>query len=164
MHGAEQTIVVLESLRELGVHLAIDDFGTGYSSLAYLKRFPVEALKVDQTFVDGLGDQPEDTSIVTAIVGLAHSLGMAAIAEGLQTQAQLDELQTLGCDFAQGFLFGRPKSAATLGDRPSYDLGSWNAETTRRPALASTRHGPSTEVGAHGNGVKSGRRRTQPRH
>jgi diguanylate cyclase (GGDEF)-like protein/PAS domain S-box-containing protein len=164
MHGADQTIIVLESLRQLGMHLAIDDFGTGYSSLAYLKRFPVEALKVDQTFVDGLGEQPEDTSIVAAIVGLAHSLGMAAIAEGLQTPAQLEELQALGCDFAQGFLFGKPKPAAALGGRPSHELRRWQAGATRWAAHPSTRHGRSTEVRTHGNGANQNPRRSQPRH
>ncbi|HSO96513.1 MAG TPA: EAL domain-containing protein [Acidimicrobiia bacterium] len=126
MEDAEKTITVLTALRELGVHLAVDDFGTGYSSLAYLKRFPVEALKVDRTFVDGLGRESEDTSIVGAVVGLAHSLGIGAIAEGLETPSQLAELRTMGCDFAQGFLFGPPKAAPEVGEQPADDLRRWH--------------------------------------
>jgi len=126
MEEAEQTISVLEALRGLGLHLAVDDFGTGYSSLAYLKRFPVEALKVDRTFVDGLGEEPEATTIVGAVVGLAHSLGIAAIAEGLETPSQLAELRTMGCDSAQGFLFGSPQPASVIGDFPADDLERWH--------------------------------------
>jgi diguanylate cyclase len=92
----------------LGVHLSVDDFGTGYSSMTYLKRFPVEALKVDRSFVDGLGRETEATAICTAIVSLAHALGMRAVAEGVETAEQLASLRTLGCELAQGYLFGRP--------------------------------------------------------
>jgi diguanylate cyclase (GGDEF)-like protein/PAS domain S-box-containing protein len=126
MHDAESAISALRALRAQGVHLAVDDFGTGYSSLAYLKRFPVEALKVDQTFVDGLGREPEDSAIVSAVVSLAHALGLVAVAEGLETPVQLGELRTLGCDQAQGFLFGRPQPAHVIGKRPADDLRSWH--------------------------------------
>jgi EAL domain-containing protein (putative c-di-GMP-specific phosphodiesterase class I) len=115
----------LHALCDRGVQIAVDDFGTGYSSLAHLRRFPIRALKVDQTFVDGLGVEPEDTSIVTAVVSLAHSLGLEAVAEGLETPQQLAALRTIGCDFAQGYLFGRPQPARALGDRPADDLQAW---------------------------------------
>jgi diguanylate cyclase (GGDEF)-like protein/PAS domain S-box-containing protein len=108
MRDAEDTLSVLRALKDLGVKLHVDDFGTGYSSLSYLKRFPVDALKVDRSFVDGLGDDPDDIAIVGAIVGLAHSLGMETIAEGVESEAQLAVLERLGCEAAQGYLFSRP--------------------------------------------------------
>ncbi len=123
---AKTSIKALQSLRDLGVHLAVDDFGTGYSSLAHLKAFPVEALKIDQGFVDGLGTDPSDTTIVGAVVGLAHSMGLAAVAEGLEEPSQLAELRTLGCDYAQGYLFGAPQPATALGDHPADDLTAWH--------------------------------------
>jgi diguanylate cyclase (GGDEF)-like protein len=125
MHDAESAIGTLEALQAQGVHIAVDDFGTGYSSLSYLKRFPVEALKVDRTFVDGLGRDAEDTAIATACVSLAHALGLTAIAEGVESPAQLAELRTLGCELAQGFLFAAPTSAPDLGERPVESLGNW---------------------------------------
>lgn len=106
---------VLRELRGLGVHLSVDDFGTGYSSLTYLKRFPVEAIKIDQTFVAGLGIEIDDSSIVDAVVHLGDSLGLAVIAEGVETPLQLDQLRELGVGRAQGHLFGRPVPADEVG-------------------------------------------------
>jgi diguanylate cyclase (GGDEF)-like protein/PAS domain S-box-containing protein len=114
MHDAESAIGALRALRALGVHLSVDDFGTGYSSLSYLKRFPVEALKVDRSFVDGLGRESGDSAIVTAVITLAHALGLRAVAEGVETDVQLRELQVLGCDMAQGYLFSHPKPASQV--------------------------------------------------
>ena len=101
----------LRDLRGLGLHLSVDDFGTGYSSLTYLKRFPVEAIKIDRSFVTGLGLEADDTSIVEAVVRLGHSLGLAVVAEGVETPLQLNRLRELGCDKGQGYLFGRPRPA-----------------------------------------------------
>jgi diguanylate cyclase (GGDEF)-like protein/PAS domain S-box-containing protein len=102
------TLATLNGLKALGIHLSVDDFGTGYSSLAYLKRFPVDALKIDQTFVSDLASDRQATAIVDAIITLGHGLGLSVIAEGVETKGQLDELLRLGCDQAQGFYLGRP--------------------------------------------------------
>lgn len=102
----------LEMLRNLGVGVAMDDFGTGYSSLAYIARLPVDAIKIDRTFVKGLPDDLTSQSIVTAIIALAHGLGRTVVAEGVETDAQAEYLRTLGCDQFQGYLYGRPVSMA----------------------------------------------------
>ena len=106
--------VALRNLRSLGLHLAVDDFGTGYSSLTYLKRFPVEAIKIDRSFVAGLGLDVDDTTIVEAVVNLGHSFGIDVIAEGLETPLQLARLRAMGCDRGQGYLFGRPRPASIV--------------------------------------------------
>jgi diguanylate cyclase (GGDEF)-like protein/PAS domain S-box-containing protein len=98
----------LQALSELGVRLVLDDFGTGYSSLAYLNRFPFDALKIDRSFIDGLGVERERTAIVEAVLGMARALSLDAIAEGVESEAQVAELRRLGCDYAQGHLFSRP--------------------------------------------------------
>ena len=106
--------VAMRKLRGLGLHLAVDDFGTGYSSLTYLKRFPVEAIKIDRSFVAGLGLDTDDTTIVEAVVNLGHSFGLEVIAEGLETPLQLARLRDIGCDRGQGYLFGRPRPAGII--------------------------------------------------
>jgi diguanylate cyclase (GGDEF)-like protein/PAS domain S-box-containing protein len=111
MEDAPAVIEALRRLKDIGVLLAIDDFGTGYSSLSYLRRFPVDVLKVDQSFVDGLGPDPEDSAIVAAIVNLAVILDLEAVAEGVETPEQLEQLRALGCAAAQGYLFARPAPA-----------------------------------------------------
>jgi diguanylate cyclase (GGDEF)-like protein/PAS domain S-box-containing protein len=108
MHDMDETLAKLEALSAMGVRLAIDDFGTGYSSLAYLKRFPVDKLKIDQSFVRDLTDDKEDAAIVAAIIGLARTLGIDALAEGVETDAQLAMLAGLGCSKFQGYYFSRP--------------------------------------------------------
>ncbi|MEX0663524.1 MAG: EAL domain-containing protein [Acidimicrobiia bacterium] len=124
MRDAEATITSLRALRDLGVQLAVDDFGTGYSSMAYLKRFPVSSLKIDRAFVDGLGRDADDTAICATVVGLAHSLGLRAVGEGVETTDQHSELRSLGCDYGQGYLFGRPQDASMWGSRP--DVNGWS--------------------------------------
>jgi PAS domain S-box-containing protein len=104
----------LSALRDTGVAVAIDDFGTGYSSLSYLKRLPVDVIKVDRGFVSGLGADPADRVLVEAVVGAAHALGLSVTAEGVETVQQLDELRSLDCDSAQGFLLARPVPADEL--------------------------------------------------
>ena len=117
MEDPEAVLDTLVALKSLGVALAIDDFGTGYSSLLYLKRFPVDALKIDRTFVDGLGADPEDSAIVTSIVSLAAAVGIVAVAEGVETVIQLRELERLGCAYGQGYLWARPEPAGDLERR-----------------------------------------------
>jgi len=112
MHDAESSESVLESLKAMGIQLAIDDFGTGYSSLSYLKRFPINTLKIDQSFVHDIAIDPDDASIVSAIIGMGKSLKQRVIAEGVETEAQLAFLRSLKCDEGQGFLFGHPLPAA----------------------------------------------------
>ena len=102
---------VMQELRELGVHIALDDFGTGYSSLLYLKGLPIDRLKVDRSFVSGLGTAGQDTTIVATVVDLAHKLGLQVVAEGVETEAELRAVDEMGCDEVQGFLLGRPGPA-----------------------------------------------------
>jgi len=111
MHNVSDVIDTLDQLVRLGVRLAIDDFGTGYSSLAYLKRFPVHKLKVDQSFVRDIGETHSDLGIVKTVIALAHTLQLDLLAEGVETHAQLDTLRALGCERFQGFLFARPLEA-----------------------------------------------------
>jgi diguanylate cyclase (GGDEF)-like protein/PAS domain S-box-containing protein len=112
----------LSGLRALGVGLTIDDFGTGYSSLTYLKRFPVNGIKIDQAFVAGLGPDSYDSAIIESVIGLAHAVGLHVTAEGVETIDQLLRLRALGCDFAQGFYFARPQPAADLDALLEWDM------------------------------------------
>ncbi len=114
--------VALRNLRGLGVHLAVDDFGTGYSSLTYLKKFPVEAIKIDRSFVNGLGIEVDDSSIVDAVIRLGHSLGLDVIAEGVETPLHLAQLRELGANSGQGYLFSRPVPASMLDARVGVDV------------------------------------------
>jgi EAL domain-containing protein (putative c-di-GMP-specific phosphodiesterase class I) len=114
MHDPESSRKCLESLSALGIMLAIDDFGTGYSSLAYLKRFPIDHLKIDQSFVQGIPDDEDSNNIVRSIIALGQSLGLTIIAEGVETEAQRGFLQSAGCDEMQGYLHSRPKAEPDL--------------------------------------------------
>ena len=108
MSNAEETISVLQNLKALGIQISIDDFGTGYSSLAYLKRFPIDKLKIDIAFVREVTSNPDDAAIVLAIINMAHSMKLAVIAEGVEKDAQLAYLRRHGCDEMQGYYFSRP--------------------------------------------------------
>ncbi|WP_337061721.1 putative bifunctional diguanylate cyclase/phosphodiesterase [Kineococcus sp. G2] len=114
VNDPEAAAATLAALKDLGVGIAVDDFGTGYASLTYLQRFPVDELKIDRSFVTGLGVNDGDTAIVRTCVQLAHGVGVRAVAEGVETRAQLDALAAMGCDYVQGYFFSRPLTVQAL--------------------------------------------------
>ncbi|MEO7370702.1 MAG: EAL domain-containing protein, partial [Ilumatobacteraceae bacterium] len=114
VEDSERAIIALDALRVIGVRLALDDFGTGYSSLNYLRRLPVDLIKIDRTFIADIDTEPETNVIVSAIVDLAHGLGMTVVAEGIETVEQHERVSTLGCELCQGFLFARPMPALQI--------------------------------------------------
>lgn len=116
MKDVRRTTNVLLGFKALGIRLSVDDFGTGYSSLLTLKRFPVDAIKVDRSFIRDLPSREEDRAIATAIIAMGRTLGMTVIAEGVETQAQLAILREVGCDEIQGFYFSKAVSALALSE------------------------------------------------
>jgi EAL domain-containing protein (putative c-di-GMP-specific phosphodiesterase class I) len=112
MSDVALAVELLHSMKGLGVNLSIDDFGTGYSSLSYLSRFPIDVLKIDRSFVADISHDVNDAAIVASIIALAHNLKLSVIAEGVETEAQLDYLRRQGCDEMQGYYFSRPLPAA----------------------------------------------------
>jgi EAL domain-containing protein (putative c-di-GMP-specific phosphodiesterase class I) len=125
LRDPDRSIETLRQLRDQGMHISIDDFGTGYSSLSYLKQLPVECLKIDRAFVDGLDKSTESVAIVKAVIALAGALGLECVGEGVETPEQRAILVELGCEMAQGYLFGRPLPAAALDPYPADDMSSW---------------------------------------
>lgn len=117
MQNPESSRQILNALSGMGLHLSVDDFGTGYSSLSYLKHFPINTIKIDRTFVNGITSHADDQAIATAVTRMAHSLNMTVVAEGVETEEQLHFLQSIGCDAIQGYLFSRPISAAQFTDQ-----------------------------------------------
>jgi diguanylate cyclase (GGDEF)-like protein len=115
LEDAESGLKVLGELKQLGTEIAIDDFGTGYASLSYLRRFPASAVKIDQSFVHDLDGNDAALAIVSSVVNLAHALGLQAVAEGVETRAQLEILRQIGCDLVQGFYLARPQPAEEIG-------------------------------------------------
>ena len=114
------------------MHLALDDFGTGYSSLLYLQGLPIDRLKVDRSFVAGLGSPDQDPTIIATVVDLAHKLGLRVVAEGVETEAELQAIRAMGCDEAQGFLLARPAPAHTFTvGRPGPRHGRHPTERSR---------------------------------
>ena len=116
MQDVEEGIVILQALKDLGLHVSIDDFGTGFSSLSYLKRLPVDKLKIDQSFVKDLTTDPGDAAIVTSMITLAHNLDLTVIAEGVESAEQLGFLRAERCDEIQGYLISKPMPADTFSD------------------------------------------------
>jgi EAL domain-containing protein (putative c-di-GMP-specific phosphodiesterase class I) len=117
MEHRDEALLTINQLKALGVGIAVDDFGTGYSSLSYLKYFPVDALKIDRVFVSELSEEAAESNIVLAIVQLAKGLKLSVIAEGVETQRQLDLLQVYGCDVVQGYMLGQPTAPREFEDR-----------------------------------------------
>jgi EAL domain-containing protein (putative c-di-GMP-specific phosphodiesterase class I) len=128
MKRAESTESVLKNLRAAGVHLAVDDFGTGYSSLSYLRKFPVDSLKIDQSFIRQITATPDDTAIIAAVIGMGRSLNLRVIAEGVETQAELEFLQAHQCDEAQGYYFSRPLPAQEFARLLRTGLSLWSVD------------------------------------
>lgn len=114
MQDLEQTVLTLRELKNMGVKIVIDDFGTSYSSLGYLKRFPVSSLKIDRSFITDVANDNDDAAITTAIIAMAHILGLSTIAEGVETEQQLNFLSARGCDEVQGYIFSRPQPAGKM--------------------------------------------------
>lgn len=135
MNDVRESIVRLDEIRALGVRLSIDDFGTGYSSLAYLKQLPVDTLKIDHSFVDGVVDDPDDRTIVEAVVSLGRALGLTCLAEGVETRSQLDALVRMGCQLGQGYLWARPM--------PADEARRWMEERSSRVRNSGRTIGPA---------------------
>jgi EAL domain-containing protein (putative c-di-GMP-specific phosphodiesterase class I) len=111
MQSPENALRMMQRLRERGIHLALDDFGTGYSSLAYLKRFPINTLKIDKAFIDDIAISTEDRHMAEAIITIAHNLGLKVVAEGVENESQLSILRRYKCEMLQGYLYSKPLNA-----------------------------------------------------
>jgi EAL domain-containing protein (putative c-di-GMP-specific phosphodiesterase class I) len=117
IEDVEETIKTLRQLSELGIEISIDDFGTGYSNLSFLKRYQINTLKIDRSFVRDIPDDPDDTAIIDAILVMAHALGLQVIAEGVENEQQLAYLALHGCTRFQGFYFSKPLPAIEIEKR-----------------------------------------------
>ena len=124
MQNTDSVVDIMREITSLGVSLALDDFGTGFSSLSYLKRFPIDTLKIDRSFIQGIPDDVDDCAIASAIISMAKQMKHRVIAEGVETQAQLSFLQAMGCDEIQGYLFSRPVDSEVFfaGVHQHFDL------------------------------------------
>jgi EAL domain-containing protein (putative c-di-GMP-specific phosphodiesterase class I) len=149
MHDVAGAWAMLRQAKDRGITLALDDFGTGYSSLNHLRRFNLDYLKIDKSFVDGLGKSPEDTAIIEHVIGLAHALGLKVVAEGIEQEDQYQALRRLGCDLAQGFFFSRGQPAevitrllriSTSPTRPAFEpeVDGVVAPLTREPLIVAS--------------------------
>lgn len=150
MADLDAAVATLGDLRALGVSVSIDDFGTGYSSLAYLRRLPLDEIKIDKSFIDGLGQDPVDTAIVAAVVGMAHAMNATVVAEGVETEKQLQALRTVGCEYAQGFYFAHPAPPHALEELLAAEaVASWVGHQPKQwatPQAAGTYRSPIVVV------------------
>jgi EAL domain-containing protein (putative c-di-GMP-specific phosphodiesterase class I) len=133
-----RALVVLGELKRVGVKIALDDFGTGYSSLNYLKRFPIDTVKIDQEFIADLETDEASRAIVSAVVELSHRLGMTVVAEGVETAEQHEQLAALGCDYCQGYYFALPMSAADLDTLLAQHVAGGTAQMPARAPAANS--------------------------
>ena len=140
MHNAEASIVTLAGLKAVGIRISLDDFGTGYSSLSYLKRFPIDSIKLDQSFVHDVTSDPDDAAIATAVIAMAHSLKLAVVAEGVETEEQLAFLRQHGCDRMQGHLFA---PALPADDFEAFLFAGSTLQTRQRSSVISIPGRPS---------------------
>jgi len=124
MQDADAAVGRLAQLKTLGIHISIDDFGTGFSSLSRLRRFPVDALKIDRVFISSMTEDRDSLEIVRLIITLAHTMGLQVVAEGTETEAQISKLKSLGCEMVQGFFYSRPVSAASAFELLCRDYGA----------------------------------------
>jgi EAL domain-containing protein (putative c-di-GMP-specific phosphodiesterase class I) len=138
MENSSAVLERLHAIRSLGVSLSIDDFGTGYSSLAYLQQFPMTHIKIDRSFVTPLDDPAHGAGVVKAIVEIGHALGLATVAEGIETLTQLQRLQALGCDLGQGYLLGRPLDRDVMAELVRHPVRP--AWVTDRPTRSRAPH------------------------
>jgi EAL domain-containing protein (putative c-di-GMP-specific phosphodiesterase class I) len=149
MDESEETAETLRLLRNLGVRLAIDDFGSGFSAFSYLRRCPVDTLKIDRSFVSGLGQNPEDERIVEAVIAFSKTLGLDVVGEGIETADQAARLYQLGCETGQGFLFAHPLAPsvieAALIYRRSHGAAFW--DVSHLDSQPSDRIGAPAETG-----------------
>ncbi len=146
MHDTTATIHKLTAIKALGVRLAIDDFGTGYSSLSYLQQFPVDIVKIDRSLVAAMGTEEEEASLPKALVSLAQTLHLEAVAEGVETATQLSLLSQLGCDFVQGYDLSRPTDVGAVSELmsdgiPDGDLSSAPVQSSARECLWARQNG-----------------------
>src|ERR671913_616903 len=132
MEDEQHVIRVLRDLRSLGVRISLDDFGSGFSSLDYVKNLPVDGLKIDKSFIDGLGEGTVNDAIVRLIVDFAHTLGLKVTAEGVENERQVASLTAMRCDLAQGFYFSKPLSSEAAKDLVATNL-SWRADCAKIP-------------------------------
>ena len=137
MSDPEESVDILERLSRMGVVVSVDDFGTGYSSMSYLRRFPIDKLKIDRSFITNVMTSADDASIVQAIISLAHGLRLKVVAEGVETQAQVDLLKDMGCELAQGYLYSKPIAAEAI-EQLLRDNSAACIAATRLKAAAST--------------------------
>jgi len=146
MQHADSTLSVLSALKSIGVQLAVDDCGTGYSSLSYLKRFPIDCLKIDQSFVRDITSGSDDVPIVRAVITMAQSLRQRVVCEGVETEEQMSFLQAHGCDEVQGYYLGMPLAAEQFGKLLRPGIGSFipkprlKSGSTTSPWLISTKY------------------------